>query len=255
MPSLYELQAALRDAILAPGAASPEALSGLVQAQRLGIHRTNTSASLREALAALYPVTERLVGTAFFSGLAQAFVPRQPPASPALLDYGAAFPRFLETFPPALQLPYLADVARLELAWHQVYHAADADPVLAADLAAIDRDRLPALRLHLHPASRLLRSDYPVDLIWRVNQPGFDGDTTLDLGRGGCFLLVIRPELSVEIRSLDAGAFAFLEALRGGATLGEAWHRATASDAAFDVQVTLRDLAAGRSFAGFEAEK
>ena len=38
------------------------------------------------------------------------------------------FPNFLETFEPAQRAPFLPDVARIEWAWRQAYHAADARP-------------------------------------------------------------------------------------------------------------------------------
>ena len=69
------------------------------------------------------------------------FVRAEPPRSPVLLGYGDGLPAFVERFEPASCVPYLADVIRLEIATSQAYHAADAEPVDAADLAAPRRGR------------------------------------------------------------------------------------------------------------------
>ena len=79
-----------------------------------------------------YPVTRRLVGDDFFRAMARAFVAAQKPRSPVLIHYGADFPAFVEAFEPAREIPYLTDVARLENAWVEAYHAAEA-PALALE--------------------------------------------------------------------------------------------------------------------------
>jgi hypothetical protein len=58
------------------------------------------------------------------------------------------FPDFIEQFEPASSVPYLADVARLEMLRVRAFHAADADPLTArsgrASLA--DPERLPRFK-------------------------------------------------------------------------------------------------------------
>src|SRR5688572_24273478 len=113
-----------------------------VVTKRYGIYRNNVTASLVDALAKVFPATERITGTEFFRALARAHVRACPPKSPLLFEYGRDFPDFVEQFEPARSMPWLADVARIERAWLDAYHAADAAPLALAALAAIPPDRL-----------------------------------------------------------------------------------------------------------------
>ena len=67
--------------------------------------------------------------------------------------------------------PYLGDLARLEFAWLEAYHAAEAQPLPLAAIAALTAEQLVAARLRLHPSVRLLRSDYAVERIWARSAP------------------------------------------------------------------------------------
>lgn len=139
--------------------------------RRFAVYRNNVVHSLSVALARRFPVIERLVGAECFAGLARLFIESHPPESPVLLRWGGAFPAFLAGCPPLAGLPYLADVARIELLRGQAYHAADALPVAPEALMAAAAD--PArLRLGLHPSVALLASAHAVVSIWQANQPG-----------------------------------------------------------------------------------
>jgi len=87
------------------------------------------------ALADTFPVTRELVGAPFFDAMARCFIDAEPPRSPVLTEHGDTFPEFVSAFPPAAGLPYLPDLARLELARVRAYHAADAT-ALGADALA-----------------------------------------------------------------------------------------------------------------------
>jgi len=78
-------------------------------------------------------------------------------------------PEFLAAFPPVAHLPYLPDVARLELALRAAYHAADAAPLDPAVLGALAPETLEVTRLTFAPAVRLVRSGHPVHGIWAAN--------------------------------------------------------------------------------------
>ena len=167
-PDHATVQARLHAALWSPE--TPEGL-GVAQAldRRFAVYRNNVQHGLSRALAARFPVVERLVGPEFFAAMARVFAAQHPPRTPVLLDWGDAFPAFLSGFPPAQSLPYLPDVARLEGLRGQAYHAADAPCADPAALGALDPERLC---LTLAPSVRGFASVHPAVSLWQQNQPG-----------------------------------------------------------------------------------
>jgi hypothetical protein len=135
--------------------------------------------------------------------------------TPRLWEYGADMPGFLQTFPPAANLPYLPDVARLELAIRHSYHAADAAPVAAAALA-LPPERLLSARLSLSPALRVLRSNWPLHAIWHFHHGGPQPQA------GAQDVAVFRPGFDPFPVALPGGAAEFLTALSLGRTVAQA---------------------------------
>ena len=191
MPALRELQAAFRDAMLDPAAEA--AVLGRLEEdagtgrRRLAAYRNSILGNLIGALAATYPVVERIVGTAFFREAARRYVETHPSVSGDLNDYGGDFAPFIADYPHAHELAYLPDVARLEWRVQGVYYAADAPSADLALLAEIPPGRYGELRFACDPAHARLDSPWPLDAIWQVNREGYAGDMTVDFpGRAGC---------------------------------------------------------------------
>jgi hypothetical protein len=205
--------------------------------RRFAVYRNNVAVGLSDALAARFPVIQRLVGEAFFAAMARVFAEAHRPRSPVIAEWGGEFPRFLAGFPPLAAWPYMADVARIELARGVAFHAADAEPVDPAALVAADPERVV---LALHPSVCLLRLDHPAVSIWARNQPGGEG---VPVGSGPETALVLRDRaFAVQVRALGAGDAALVEALLAGATLAEAALRADAAVPGHDPQPILVDL-------------
>ncbi len=239
MPTLRELQSGFRAAMLGGDAAAAQAAvqpDGLAVEARLAIYRHHVFTSLSAALESTFPVVVRLVDPRFFRYAADRFVREHPPASPCLSEYGAALPDFLARFEPTRHLAYLPDVARLEWAMNVALHALDAEPVPPEAL----RDPAP---LALHPSVTLLQSPWPIDTIWRANQPDA-GDDTVDLDAGGVHLQVWRSTDDVVFRRLSAAAFAFHRALAHTSRLDAAAHAAVSITPGADLPSLIRDLLA-----------
>jgi len=215
---------------------------GLAPATRLQIYRSHVFLTLTDALAATFPVVCRLVDRRFFGYAADQYIRTHPPATPCLSDYGESFADFLATFPACGHLPYLADVAHLEWAIHHAAHADDAGILDPARLAEVPPAQVGQIGLALHPSVSLLASPFPVDRIWRANQPDADTDAVVSLDAGGAWLEVRRIEEDTAFRALDACSHALRAALAGGAPLERALAAARSADPAADLTLALQQL-------------
>jgi hypothetical protein len=215
--------------------------AGLRSARRLRVYRNNAVLSLTGALEAVYPVTRRVVGEGFFRYAAAQYIARHPSRSGDLHEFGEFFATFLEAFAPVAHLAYLPDVARLEWAYHQVFHAAPHSPLEVATLAQVPAERQGELRFQLHPAARLLESAFPILRIWQVNQDDYSGDPPVDLAEGGVKLLIVRREhLDIEFQALEGGEFSLLRALAKACDFATACEHALAAQSTLDLPACFR---------------
>ena len=185
MPSLPDLQRGMRAALLNEDAAVACEIrgDGLAPEARLGVYRHHILSSLTAALEATFPVVVRLVDARFFRFACDSYIRSEPPTGPCLFEYGATFADFLARFEPCRHLEWLPDVARLEWAMNTALHAAEAESLTVDALRARPAGALEAAELALHPSVTLLESRWPVDAVWRAQQP--DGDGVTDLAAGG----------------------------------------------------------------------
>ncbi|MDH4415319.1 MAG: DNA-binding domain-containing protein [Rhizobium sp.] len=211
-------------ALLAPDLPSPQGLigrNGTSPTRRFAVYRNNVTVSLIDALAAIFPTVQNLVGNDFFRAMARLYVTAHPPTSPLLFTYGESFPAFLEGFPPAADLPFLADVARIERFWLDAFHAADAAPLDPAALAQIPAEDLAGVRFQPHPATRIARLNHAAGTIIRNDRAGISLDGVNPMTPEA--VLVTRPAFDVAVELLPEGGATFLETLLAGGTLGEAF--------------------------------
>lgn len=230
---------AFRTALLDPGRPVPEGLTdgaGRPAGRRFDVYRNNVAASLTEALEAGFPATASLLGGANFKGVAGAFLRLHPPASPRMTLYGADFPDFLDGFAPLAPYPYLGDVARLEYALRESYHAADHDPLDPAALA-VAPDALMALRLVPAPSVRLVSSRWPVHALWAFDRAG--GPKPRAEAQD---VVILRDGFDPAPHLLPPGGVAFLRALDGRAALGDAVAAALDAAPGFDLAALLTQL-------------
>ena len=248
MPSLADLQrrfAGMLDRNASGAAAAPPDA-------RIAVYRNTIRANYRNALRATYPVVCALTAVPFFHAAVDAFADLQPSRGGDLNVYGDTFGDFLAGYSHARELPYLADVARLEWAIDDAQRAADAAPAtqdLVAALTAIPAATLAQRRFALDPSCRLLRSTFPVLRIWQMHQPGFTGEAHIDFDAPPECLMVRREAGAVAIERIGDGEFAWLLALQRGEPLGAALDAAFAADPAFAFERALRDRLADRTVA------
>ncbi len=212
--------------------------------KRFAVYRNNVVVGLVVALRTQFPATERIVGEEFFAAMARVYIATEPPRSPILVHYGDCFPGFIANFAPTAELPYLADVAQLEVARTRAYHAADADSIDPACWQGLDPTALLGARVTLHPSVQILRSAHPIVTIWSMNSGEGPIGSIEDCEAEDA--LVVRAGNSVEVRHLPAGGAAFLGALALSATFSDAAQSAAADQAEFDIIANLTGLIKAR---------
>lgn len=145
MNTLLTSQRALLQALF--GAASDaEALKTLTtdhamptRARGLASYQSNAHMLAERVLAAAYPVVTAILSPDSMGQLARALWHRHPPVRGDLACWGADLPGFITASPQLAELPWLADVARIEWALHTAATAANvADGVPAStDLTSL----------------------------------------------------------------------------------------------------------------------
>lgn len=158
---------------------------------RMQIYRNNARLILTDMLMRTYPAVVAMVDEKFFRYAADAFIKTHPPTGTDLNAYGADLPGFLDGFAPLKAHPYIADLARLEWARHEAYLAGD---------------DFTGLRPH---ALRLVKSKWPINKLWQMAQPGYDGEAP-DLSSGGAYIAVAREGINVFHTVLDEALFTLL---------------------------------------------
>ena len=227
-------------ALLDPLSATPASIGGAgrkAATRRYGVYRNNVTVSLIEALAAIYPAVQRITGVEFFRAMARFHLRATPPTSPMLFDYGRDFPAFIERYECAREMPWLADTARIERAWLDAYHAADAEPLAPQAIAQFPTDRLMDIAFTPHPATRVVRSRFSAVAIFSANRQvapvePIDASAPEDA-------LVTRPDCEVVVRRLPPGGAIFLSKLMAGLPLGQAALSGFAASPRFDLPLSI----------------
>lgn len=178
----------------------------------MAVYRNTVLHGTVEALRANYPVVEQILGEDMFRSVAVDYASECPPRRPVLALYGARFADWLEDQPWIGDLPYLADVARVERLSVESLMAADAEP-LAADAV---RTRVSAgLALTLHPSVRFDWLTTPAMSIWLAHQHAIGSEIAPEWRAEGA--LFVRPSpFVVHAPRIGAAAHRMLFGLRIG---------------------------------------
>jgi hypothetical protein len=227
----------LQDGTLPPGLTvhSPEEAT-----RRFAVYRNNVAVGLIEALAKRFPVIQRLVGAEFFANMGHIYLQTHRPKSPVLLEWGENIPNFLAGFSPLANYPYMADVARIEMARGQAFHASDASSITAEALMAAAADP-GTTRLGLHPSLRVLYLDHPAVSIWSANQS--NSSPQVRMPAGAQIALILRdPVFDVSVHAIGVGDATMISAMQAGETLLTAAELAAFAQVNHDPQSILVHL-------------
>jgi len=171
-----------------------------------------------DALRDNFPAVARLLGDEMFEAIATEYANQFPPRRPVLAHYGERFSDWLEEQPWVRDIPYVPDVARIERLHIEALFAADEQPLGLHELQG--RADWLALRLRLHPATRLHWSTSPARSIWLSQVEGIQGELEFVWQAEG--ILLTRPGLEVQPTALDRAGHRFLFGIRLGESVGDA---------------------------------
>ncbi len=193
----------------------------------LNAYKSNAHSLAERSLASVYPVLVQLLGDESFAAFARAFWHAYPPQRGDLAHWGGALADFTDASSQLVDVPYLADVARVEWALHQAATAPDADADLATLHHLMEQD--PAvLHLRLAPGLKVVASGWPV--VSLVNAHIDSAGQTPNLTRASERLqngtaetaLIWRQGFKPQVREALTGEASFVIALQTGHPLGEA---------------------------------
>lgn len=209
MPSLAAAQenfiATINDG---PAVLDQSLFSGPIERVLLGLkaHANTISHARLVALEDSFPLTREAMGDAAFNALSRAFVETPQAQRSDLNDIGRSFPKFVEEQRVEAAL---CDLAAVEWAWLESYHAAEAAPLTLANIAALSEADLLSLNVRLHPAARLL----PLRAALAPPLAHLAADHP-------AAMLVIRPESEVRLLALDAVTAGIAEKCTDITTIG-----------------------------------
>lgn len=213
----------------------------------LSIYRNNTRGTRIASLEVIYPACRTILGDDTFRAIASDCVTADTAGAADLNRYGRAFDRHLDTILGDGRLPseyaYLPDLARLEFMIHAACYA---DPEPEFDFKGFEQgvQQGEEIRFRINPSLGLLATAYPVDEIWRLNQPrstGPEPGRTIPAIAGKRYLLVLRNEYRPLVTSVSRTEYRLLQAFAANRTLQDAIEHVDG-----DIDVALPKLIANK---------
>lgn len=187
---------------------------------RISIYRNNTFLSLIDVLTETFPYTKKTVGTEFFALLAKDYIRRTPPKTASLISYGDLLPSFIHQHPKTKQLPYLSDLAQLELNRHIAYYAEDIPALKQEDFARINVDQLGECKIQVLSSVRLLASPYAIVSLWNFNNDDNERDEQIVIDQPeSC--ITLKNDNEIISYKLEPALFAFLQQIVNQYSIGE----------------------------------
>ena len=192
----------------------------LTSVERLEIYAHMYYARLLEVMEAEYPTLRQLLGPHAFAAACRQFVAKHPSRTRTLGSLSARFPEFLaKTLPRSNRNGLAVDVARIERAMEDVFDAPRAEPMTAAEFAALGAGDWEGVRLAVTPALRLLELRHPANAYMNALRRG---ERPRAPRPRATFVIVFRRGFSVIRRDQEPEQFRLLEALVAGRPLAAA---------------------------------
>ncbi len=185
----------------------------------IDVYRTGHIARLTEALGETFEAVWWVAGDEYYFQLAKEFLFKQGSQSYNLSDFGEFFPDYLEERQPFSDLPFLADLARFEWLFKEIFHS---PPHTALTPEDFQNHQLSGnLRLSFAPSVRLFHSPYSVYEIWKMRGTDQSSLPEEDWNHPQ-WLLCYKHQQQVYVKHLTEPDYLLLQALLNGANIEEA---------------------------------
>ncbi len=192
-----------------PDLLDQDIFDGPVERVLLGMkaHANTINLARLKNLEDCFPLCRQALGDFAFNGISRRYVDRDAARKLETNDFGIGFPAFLrsENFDDAI-----CDLAAIEWAWLESYHAPEANSLSLQVIAGLDQTKLEVTQVHLHPSLRVvtLAADaHPVL-------------TGCGAAKQGDHVLICRPETEVRLSILNNCLVAFIKIQHDTTTIG-----------------------------------
>ena len=226
--NLRELQTLLYQLIAGPRALNCDGEHGQLfhsvgriirSSQRLSaLQRTNIYANayfcrLLECLKEEFPAILAVVGSDDFADLVRDYLVWRPPTEPSIFYAGRYLDEFLRNHRLTERWPFIPELARLERATLESFHAPDVPTFTDEAMRAIPAEQWPTIELRVHPGVEILRGEWRVtEILSAVEQ----GDKWVEPAQEANETIVWRRGTSVYYRILETAEIDALALLQRG---------------------------------------
>jgi hypothetical protein len=174
--------------------------------KRLNIYRDSVHYSRIAALTKLFKCCKSMLGDDYWLQLLDQFIAAHSFSDLDSMASGAAFIAFLQQHVVVTQVPYLAELARLEWAWHKCFHQATAQKTESTLTEAIQQYG-ENLQLCLASQAQLLASAYPLYDLWLLAQQPDKYSVALTAKPQEYYFILYRDHDSITIEQLSINAW------------------------------------------------
>jgi hypothetical protein len=188
---------------------------------RFSIYRNSILGAKQNVLKTIYPVCIKLIGGECFAQLSNAYLARTNSINPDLTQLAAHFSTFIQNTALINDVPYIADIANLEWAWHSVFYGEDNEILDLQALVMAIQFYSDQLIFTLPRDAKIISSTYPIDRIWQFCQPEYSGDTEMRYEHHPVNLILWQNDKTLLMERLTTNEFILLQKLQTQLPWGE----------------------------------
>lgn len=218
MPDLKQLQILFQSAVMTQGRDFLDQIESggkISPERRLYIYQHAYRARLRDVLTEDFPVMHAMLGDEGFMALSDRYIDAHPSSHPSLRCFGRYLEEFVAREAPYAGQPVLAEMARFEWTFHDVFDARDGPSVTVENIMELRPEIWTTLRFTFHPSVRFAAYRWNVAAVWSSVQNEADQPVIPQQMPAPSHILQWRHELKSFYRTTDRDEAAVLRLAMG----------------------------------------